>query len=153
MKKMQVRDKRKASYLIGMVLSVLGAYAITTPANAVTQSPVAAAVKKGRSLFLHDTFGGSGMTCVSCHRDAGMGPTELPNGAKFPSLANAASIFPRYSRRAGKVITIEDQIRGCVARGLGGKPPAYNSAAMRELVTYLTSLSQGKRINMGGKPK
>lgn len=154
MKKVKAQQgNRNSIYLIGLLMAFFGAYAGVTPVNAAGQSALASAVKKGRSLFLHDTFGGSGKTCDSCHRAAGMGPTVLPNGAEFPSLSNAASIFPRYSKRAGKVITIEDQIRGCVAGGLRGKPPAYNSAAMRELTTYLTSLSQGKPVDMGGKPK
>lgn len=116
-------------------------------------SPLAQAIADGKHIFIHDTFGGRGTTCESCHKAAGMGPTVTPNGHKFPSLSNAAAIFPRYSPRAGKVITIEDQIRGCVAGGLGGKPPAYGSKTMRSLVAYLTSLSQGKPIDMGGKPK
>lgn len=153
MKKAREQNKRNSIYLTGLLMAFFGLYAGLAPVNAAEQSPLASAVKKGRSLFIHDTFSGSGKTCQSCHRAAGTGPTLLPNGASFPSLSNAASIFPRYSKRAGKVITIEDQIRGCVAGGLRGKPPAYNSAAMRELTTYLTSLSQGKPINMGGKPK
>lgn len=145
--------KRNSIYPIGLLAALFGAYAGMAPVNAAEKSPLASAVENGRSLFIHDTFGGSGKTCDSCHHAAGMGPTVLPNGTKFPSLSNAASIFPRYSKRAGKVITIEDQIHHCVAGGLGGKPPAYDSAAMRDLTTYLTSLSQGKPIDMGGKPK
>lgn len=122
-------------------------------ADAAISGPLAKAVTQGKHEFLHDTFGSNGMTCAACHRAAGMGPTVLPNGHKFPSLANGAAIFPRYKARAHKVITLEDQIRGCVARGLHGKPPAYSSAAMRSLVAYITSLSQGKPIDMGGKPK
>lgn len=153
MKKLQAQDKRKSIYLIGLLAFFFGTYASLTPVNAAEQPHLASAVKKGRSLFIHDTFDGSGKTCNSCHQAAGMGPTVLPNGARFPSLSNAASIFPRYSKRAGTVITIEDQIRLCVAGGLKGKPPPYNSTAMRELTAYLTSLSQGKPIDMGGKPK
>lgn len=153
MKTAPAPGKRKSIYLVGMLVALLGGYAGLTTANAAEQSPLASAVSKGKSLFMHDTFGGNGMTCEACHRAAGLGPTVLPNGAKFPSLSNAAAIFPRYNPRAHKVITIEDQIRGCVARGLGGKPPAYSSASMHELVAYLTSLSQGKPIDMGGKPK
>lgn len=122
-------------------------------AQAAISGPLAKAVAEGKQVFLHDSFGGHGMSCASCHRDAGLGPTVLHNGHRFPSLANAAAIFPRYKARAHKVITLQDQIRGCVARGLGGKPPAYDSATMRSLVAYLTSLAQGKPIDMGGKPK
>lgn len=122
-------------------------------AQAAITGPLAKAVAQGKQVFLHDSFGSHGMSCASCHRAAGLGPTVLPNGRRFPSLANAAAIFPRYKARAHKVITLQDQIRGCVVRGLGGKPPAYDSTTMRTLVSYLTSLAQGKQIDMGGKPK
>jgi len=34
-----------------------------------------------------------------------------------------------------------------------GKSPAYGSADMNALIVYVTSLSQGKPIDMGGSPK
>ena len=49
--------------------------------------------------------------------------------------------------------TLLDQVRHCVGAALKGKPPAYDSAEMTELVSYITSLSQGKRVDMDGKPK
>lgn len=116
------------------------------------EGPLQAAVAQGKHMFIHDTFGGDGVTCESCHKAAGMGPTVV-HGHHFPSLANAATIFPRYNKRAHRVITLEDQIRGCVARGMKGKPPAYGSKGMNAMVAYLTSLSQGKPMDMGGKPK
>ena len=112
-----------------------------------------AAIESGSHLFTTDTFGGRGMTCQSCHSGGGKISGQLANGGKIPSLSNAAAIFPRYSPRAGKVITLEDQIRGCIAGGLGGKPPAYGSQKLNDLVSYLTFLSNGKPIDMGGKPK
>ena len=115
--------------------------------------PLHAAIESGSHLFTTDTFGGRGMTCQSCHSGGGKIPGQLANGSKIPSLSNAAAIFPRYSPRAGKVITLEDQIRGCIAGGLGGKPPAYGSQKLNDLVSYLTFLSNGKPIDMGGKPK
>ena len=97
------------------------------------------------------TFPVTGMTCASCHKAAGMGPTEVPGmDRKGPSLANAAAVFPRYKARVHKVITLEEQIRGCIHGALGGKEPAYDSATMRALVTYVSSLAQGQRIDMGG---
>ncbi|OBS09884.1 c-type cytochrome [Acidihalobacter prosperus] len=134
-----------------MAIAVVAGLGATSSAHAAA-GPLAQAIADGKHMFIHDTFGGRGMTCESCHRAAGMGPTVV-HGRHFPSLANAAAIFPRYNPRAHKVITLEDQIRGCVARGLGGKPPAGGSKAMADMVAYLTSLSQGKPIAMGAKPR
>ena len=135
--------------LISLLVGLWGA----VPAQAAITGPLAKAVAQGKQIFLHDTFGGRGMTCNACHRGAGLTATVTPNGSRFPSLSNAVATFPRYSRRAGRVITLQDQIRGCVKGALGGTPPADDSLTMRALVSYLTSLSQGKPIDMGGKPK
>lgn len=118
------------------------------PAMANSNGPMQSAIHAGKKLFTEATFGGNGMNCASCHRDAGRGPTILPNGKRFPSIADAAARFPRYNSRSGKVITLEDQIRHCVRNGLGGTPPAYGGRKMNELVAYLTSLAQGVPIDI-----
>ncbi len=130
-----------------------GVAGFSMPAHAALSAPLQQAVSAGKQLFMHATFGGSGRTCATCHQDAGRGPTVMPNGKRFPSIANAAALFPRYKSRTGRVITLEDQLRGCVRRGLGGQPPAYGSKTMNDLVAYITYLAQGKPINMGGSPK
>jgi len=136
-----------ASIALGAVLAVTAVPA----AQAAITGPLAKTVEQGKQIFMHDTFGGRGMTCASCHKAAGMGPTEVPGmDRKGPSLANAAAVFPRYKARVHKVITLEEQIRGCIHGALGGKEPAYDSDTMRALVTYVSSLSQGKTIDMGG---
>jgi thiosulfate dehydrogenase len=110
------------------------------------------AANQGKEIFMHPTFGGNGKACNSCHHDGGMGPGALPDGTPLPSLNNAAAIFPRLNRKR-KLVTIQDQIHNCVAGAIEGTPPAYDSEKMRFLVVYLTSLSQGKAIDMGGKPR
>lgn len=67
---------------------------------------------------------------------------SLPNGAPIPSLVGAAAQFPKLAR-TGKVITLEEQVSHCVRGGLAGKPPAFNSPQMVDLIAYLTSLSKG----------
>ena len=137
--------------LSGAVLGALLAVGAVPTAQAAITGPLAQTVEQGKQIFMHDTFGGRGMTCASCHKAAGMGTTEVPGmDRKGPSLANAAAVFPRYKARVHKVITLEEQIRGCIHGALGGKEPAYDSATRRALVTYVSSLAQGQRIDMGG---
>lgn len=136
-------------------VSALGCFALfmidSTPA-AEMPAQLQAAVNQGKDIFMHPSFGGNGRACNSCHRDGGTGPGALPDGTQLPSLSNAAAIFPRFNKK-GKLITIQDQVRNCVAGAIKGTPPAYDSDKMRLLVVYLTSLSQGKAIDMGGKPR
>lgn len=150
MHQVSMKHKKLLSLFLLTLAVTLSPLAMSS-AQAAISGPLAKAVAKGKDMFEHDTFGGGGMTCQSCHTAAGKGATVLPNGKHFPSLVTAAAVFPRYKARAGKVITLEDQIHGCIAGALGGKPPAYGSAGMNALVSYLTSLSQGKPVDMGGK--
>ena len=109
------------------------------------------AVQDGKHLFMTGTFGGSGRTCNSCHTGGGTAPGRLPDGTAIPSLSNAATIFPRYNPGRGTVLTLPQQVHNCVMGAIEGTPPAYDSTEMVDLVSYLTSLSQGKPIDMGGK--
>ncbi len=110
-------------------------------------------IQYGKELFTHNTFGGNGRVCQTCHLGGGAEPGRLPDGKVIPSLANAAAVFPRFKPSQGKVFTLPDQIRSCAGAALQGKAPAYGSDELNALVSYVTSLSQGKPIDMGGKPQ
>ncbi|MDE2258988.1 MAG: cytochrome C [Betaproteobacteria bacterium] len=110
-------------------------------------------IQHGKELFTHNTFEGNGRVCQTCHLGGGAEPGRLPDGKVIPSLANAAAIFPRFKPNQGKVFTLADQIRSCAGAALEGKAPAHGSDELNALVTYVTSLSQGKPIDMGGKPQ
>ena len=62
------------------------------------------AIEDGKRLYSHETFGGNGKTCETCHVNGGVGPGKLPDGRSIPSLENAAAIFPRFNPRAKKII-------------------------------------------------
>ena len=137
------------SMIMGLVMVVASASADAAADGDSLQQ----VVERGKALFMTATFDGNGRHCTTCHKEGGTAMSELPNGKKFASLNNAAAIFPRYDAENHRVKTLLDQVRHCVGAALKGKPPAYDSAEMTELVSYLTSLSQGKRIDMNGKPK
>lgn len=138
-----------------LAILVIGAAASAfAPKTAGAADPqIEQAVAHGGDLFLHNTFGGRGKFCESCHLGGGRKPGRLPDGKPIASLSNAAAIFPRVSEDDGTLITLSDQIRTCVAGALNGKAPAYGSVELNSLVAYVTSLSQGKSIDMGGEPK
>ena len=115
--------------------------------------PLEKSVAAGKALFMHGTFGGNGRTCETCHTAGGTVQGKMPGNITIPSLLNAAAIYPRFNLRVNKVITLEDQIRNCILGALHGKPPAYGSIRMNALVSYITSLSRGKPMDMGGKPQ
>jgi thiosulfate dehydrogenase len=144
---------RKNILMLVAAASVCGFIAM--PAyGAGFSKPMASMIAQGKDAFLHNTFNGRGKTCDVCHTQAGRGPTIVPGSTmKGPSLSNAAAVFPRYKPDHGEVMTLADEIHGCIQGALGGRAPAYDSQTMRALETYLTSLSQGKRMQMGGAYK
>jgi len=142
-----MQTKRMMTYL-GLGLWLMGVAIPVASAGPLEQS-----IQHGKQLFTTAHFGGNGRTCNSCHRGEGKAEGKLPNGKPIPSLSNAAAIFPRYSKGAKMVITLPQQVHRCIMNALQGTPPSYDSAAITDLVSYLTSLSQGKRIDMGGAPR
>jgi thiosulfate dehydrogenase len=111
------------------------------------------AIARGQDNFLHNTFGGHGRVCETCHLGGGTKQGQRPDGQPIASLSNAAAIFPRISGEDHALITLSDQVRACVGGAIRGTPPAYGSDELNSLVAYLTSLSQGKALDMGGDPK
>lgn len=142
------RQVRRCMALLAAVLIAASFLPTTGMAGPLDQ-----AIRDGKHLFMTPGFGGNGRSCNTCHKAGGTAMGELPNGKPIPSLNNAAAIFPRYNPRLGKVITLQDQIHNCVMGAIQGTPPAYGSKAMVDLVSYLTSLSQGKAMQMDGKPE
>lgn len=136
-------------FLMGMSLAI----ASTQAGAAADAGSMQQAIDKGKELFMTATFEGNGRHCNTCHKGGGTAMGELPNGKPIPSLNNAAAIFPRYDEKRHQVKTLLDQIHQCVKNAIEGRPPAYDSAEMTELVTYVTSLSRGIPIDMGGKPQ
>ncbi len=106
----------------------------------------------GAQLFASATFGGNGRTCETCHKDGGKAPGQLGN-RKLPSLLNAAAIFPRFSRDAGSVITLEGQLQFCIKGGLAGTPPEFGSPDLVAIAAYLGSIAKGQTVEIGGAPK
>ncbi len=135
--------------VLGLALPVLLA---AGPARAI-DAQLQQAIERGKENFLHNTFGGTGRVCDSCHLGGGTQPGRRPDGQAMPSLTNAAAVFPRLSKDDRQVITLPDQVRRCVAGAVQGSPPAYGSDELNTLVVYVTSLSQGKTIDLGAAPR
>ncbi|WP_298138172.1 hypothetical protein [Acidiferrobacter sp.] len=140
--------------------------------HAAVPPVLAQAISRGAHIFHHDSFGSRVhpvsdaaqafadmdgghaqtrfMTCDVCHGHGGLTRGRLADGRRIPSLRNAAAVFPRYSAKSHRIVTLEDQIRHCVIDGIKGRPPAYPGATMVDLVSYLKSLAAGQRMAIGG---
>jgi thiosulfate dehydrogenase len=138
----------------GALLAVAPVLAVfvAAPARAIDPA-LQKEIAHGADEFQHATFGGAGRVCNSCHLGGGTQAGRLPDGQAIPSLTNAATVFPRVREQDQALITLPDQVRACVAGAIKGTPPEYGSEPLNALVSYVTSLSQGKAIDMGGAPK
>ena len=67
-------------------------------------------------------------------------------------MLNAAAIYPRFSPDAGKVISLEGQLRSCIKGGLAGTPPELGSPDLVAITAYLGFIAKDQRVEIGGAP-
>ncbi|MCI0512832.1 hypothetical protein L0128_06440 [candidate division KSB1 bacterium] len=103
-------------------------------------------IERGRQVFSNTQLGSNGKCCQDCHppkraQKMRVMPVQLP-------LKGAAAVFPRYHFTLKKVITLEQQINYCVETYLAGAPLPLNHETVVALSCFVTSLSQGKKVNV-----
>lgn len=84
----------------------------------------------------------SGLTCSSCHVDAGK---KKALGSTF---IGSAAAFPAFNPRDGGIVTLQDRINSCFMRSMNGIRLPANSEPMLAMVAYITWLSEGTPIHM-----
>ena len=80
---------------------------------------------------------GNMLSCGNCHLNAGQREKALP-------LVGVASLFPLYRSRDGRMVSLEDRIRGCFLRSMNGTAPPYDSPELLALSAYIAWLGQGQ---------
>lgn len=138
--------------MVGASCAMLALQARATVLAADVTSKVTSlqdAVHQGERIFASDSFAskrlfkGKPATCASCHSNNGKSEGVMPDGTHLPSLVGAAANFPKFNSHTHAVVTLEEQVMGCIKGGLHGTRPAYNSPKILNLLTYLTWLSKG----------
>lgn len=105
------------------------------------------AVRRGRDLVTKTSsmigpdapdatmhYAGNGLTCQSCHLQAGTQQFGLP-------LAGIWGVFPDYIGRENEVRTLEDRINGCMERSMDGRALPVDSPEMKAILTYVRFVS------------
>jgi len=93
----------------------------------------------GKRIF-HDTpneaslYVGARLACNSCHLNDGTTPYAAP-------MTGIAPLFPEFSQRAKRMISLRDRIDECFIRSENGRPLPENGKEMTTLVAYIESLS------------
>ena len=104
-------------------------------------------VEKGRLAFSDTTLGSNKMSCQSCHEN-GKGNSQNIKDKIPTSLKGTSGTYPRYSFEIGKVITLEQQVNYCIENYLKGDPLPLDDKTIVALCSYLTALSEGKKISV-----
>jgi len=104
-------------------------------------------VRQGRAIFdetprYAPSYTGAKITCGDCHINSGTEPFAAP-------MVDLAGLFPMYSKRAGRMVSLADRIQECFTRSENGRPLPPHSREMQALVAYIESLS---RTEVRGKP-
>ncbi len=109
------------------------------------QAPAAinSSVMRGYNLFLHTAYyaphyAKNELSCCSCHFTGGNTLGGINGGI---SLVGVTKIYPQYSERDKKTISLTERINNCFRRSLNGVPPPENSREMYDLVNYIKWIS------------
>ncbi|MGA8653102.1 MAG: c-type cytochrome, partial [Xanthobacteraceae bacterium] len=79
---------------------------------------------------------GDALNCNSCHLNDGRAALASP-------YYGVAVKYPRYNPRAGRSVTLQERINGCLLRSMNGKVLPVDAPAMKAMVAYLDWLSAG----------
>ncbi|MBI0536995.1 cystathionine gamma-synthase [Roseomonas sp. KE2513] len=120
----------------------------TLPANDI----FARTVRRGRDLIsrtssligpdAHDPamrFAGNGLTCQSCHLQAGTQRYGLP-------LAGVWGVFPQYIGREDEVRTLEERVNGCMERSMNGRSLPVDGDEMKAILAYIRYISGPQQV-------
>ena len=116
------------------------------PAALPDDDPLAEQVRYGLRLMndtrtLAPTYVGNALACTNCHLNAGQRENALP-------LVGIAGLFPQYRSRDGRLVSLEDRIRGCFLRSMNGTAPPYDSPELLALSAYITWLSEDQPVGV-----
>jgi thiosulfate dehydrogenase len=79
---------------------------------------------------------GAALNCDSCHLNGG--------NVAFASPYLGMSVnYPRDNPRAGRQVTLEERVNGCLLRSMNGKALAADSPEMKAMIAYFNWLSAG----------
>jgi thiosulfate dehydrogenase len=95
-----------------------------------TQTPKAARI-----------YAGNDLNCSNCHLDAGRKANAAP-------LWGAFGMYPAYSAKSDRVVTLAERIQQCFTFSMNGLPPPLDSHEMAALLAYAQYVSRGRPVGV-----
>lgn len=75
-------------------------------------------------------FAGNNLACQSCHLDGGTNRTGVP-------LVGVYRIYPKFSERSGREISLAERIDECMSRSMNGRPLPAESREMTAFLAFM----------------
>jgi sulfur-oxidizing protein SoxA len=94
-------------------------------------------IDAGRAAF--DQAGKNGRSCASCHS---------PHAKTSFGLDGAASRYPRFDKRLGRVMGLEEQVNNCRERRMDSDPLPLGGRTMNLLASYVKYVGRGNTIKI-----
>lgn len=79
---------------------------------------------------------GAALNCDSCHLNGG-------NVALASPYLGMSVNYPRDNPRAGRQVTLEERVNGCLLRSINGRALSIDSPKMKAMIAYFNWLSAG----------
>ncbi|HET9086845.1 MAG TPA: c-type cytochrome [Acidobacteriaceae bacterium] len=97
-------------------------------------------IRLGRQIFDETpkyarAYVGNQLSCSDCHVHSGLASYSAP-------MIDLANIFPRYNKRAGRVISLQERFIECFTRSENGVPPPKDGNVIQNLTAYVNWLSR-----------
>ena len=102
-------------------------------------TPQGNSIRLGKQIFdetpkFAPAYTGNRIACSDCHIQSGTAAHAAP-------MIDLPGLFPRFNKRAGHVISLQERIQECFARSENGTPPPNDSKEMQALMAYIAWLS------------
>ncbi len=91
------------------------------------------------TAFYAPDYAQNELSCSNCHFQGG---DTLGGKNGGISLVGVTTLYPQYSTRAGRVITLTERINNCFMRSMNGRVPPPNSQVMQDILNYLHWISK-----------
>jgi thiosulfate dehydrogenase len=112
----------------------------TSPSSrSIPSGPLGEHIRHGRNLFNQTPLYAADharakVSCADCHAEGGIQPFASP-------VVGIPPLFPMYSERAGRKISLPDRIQECFVRSENGTPIDWHGSEMTDLLAYIDWLS------------
>jgi sulfur-oxidizing protein SoxA len=80
--------------------------------------------------------GAEGKSCATCHSDAS------------DSMKGVATVYPKFDKKLGKMISLEQQFNVCRTERMKAKPWKWESHEMLSVTSYVRTQSRGMIMNV-----